>query len=407
MERWKSNLYVLWVTQVLSLLSFGLFAPYIPIYLRELNITDPDMVSVWTGVMSFAPSSAMVIAAPIWGILSDRYGKKMMLLRATACATIIITAMAFVTNVWQLLILRACQGFFTGTVTASMTFVSANTPEDRMSYALGILSSSGFIGYSVGPVVGGLFVETLGMRPCFLIGGASMGIGLLMIIFLLKELVPPPPRIKGEKKKEKIPKEERNYKQLFTVAITLILVMLFTTRMMRSMLGPYMTLFVEEILGSTAGAAKWTGIINGAVCIVSAIATLTIVRLGDKFSKVKLVVLLTAICLPFAMGSALARSLILFLVIYSIYSFSSGALEPLLTSSASEKADPKVRGTLFGLVGMVNNAGFMVAPILGSFVSVQFSVQGILFLLPAFTALQLLIGFFALKLEKKKEIFPK
>ena len=344
----------------------------------------------------------------------------MMLLRATACATAIITGMAFVGNVWQLLFLRACQGFFTGTVTASMAFVGSNTPENRMSYALGFLSSSGFIGYSIGPVVGGLFVESLGIRPCFLIGGTSMGTGLLLLIFLLKEISPPPIRRKrgkggdvdltaeGTHQEEgknvqgiKENSKKENYRQLFTMTVTLTLAMLLSTRMMRSMLGPYMNLFVEELLGTTTGAAAWTGVINGAVCVVSAVATLTIVRLGDRYDKIKLVALLTLISLPFAALSAMVRSLVLFLIIYSAYSFTSGALEPLLTSSASESAAPQVRGTLFGLVGMVNNAGFMLAPILGSYVSVQFSLQGILYLIPAFTIIQILIGLFAIKVRKK------
>ena len=162
-----------------------------------------------------------------------------------------------------------------------------------------------------------------------------------------------------------------------------------------------MTLFVEELLGTTENAATWTGIINGVVCIVSAVATLTIVRLGDRYSKIKILMLLTVITLPFAILSATIRSLVLFALIYSIFSFFSGAMEPLLTSNASENVPPVMRGTLFGFVGMVNNTGFMLAPILGSYVSVQYSIKGILFLIPTFTAIQLFISFFAARHEKK------
>ena len=68
-----------------------------------------------------------------------------------------------------------------------MAFVSTYTPENRISYALGLLSSSNFIGYSIGPVVGGLFVETLGLRPCFLSAAVSMAAGLVLAVVCLKE----------------------------------------------------------------------------------------------------------------------------------------------------------------------------------------------------------------------------
>ena len=396
LERWKINLYVLWLTQVLSLMSFGLFAPFIPIYLRELGITDIASVNLWTGIMSFTPSAAMVIAAPIWGILSDRYGKKIMLVRALACASALMVGMALVTNVWQLLFLRACQGFFTGTVTASMAFVGSNTPEDRMSYALGFLSSSGFIGYSIGPVIGGFLVDLVGMRMCFITAAVSMSIGLLLAIILLKER--PAISTLKEKSENKI---KVDYRKLFTLSIVMILLMLLTTRMIRSIFGPYITLFVEHLLGTTQGAARWTGIINGAVCIVSAVATLTIVRLGDKYDKVKILLILTLITLPFAILSSMAGTLMIFALIYTIFAFSSGAMEPLLTSAASEKIPPEMRGSLFGFIGMVNNAGFMLAPILGSYVSVTYSVKAILILIPIFVVLQLIVAFFSLKIEKR------
>ena len=404
MERWKINLYILWVTQVLSLMSFGLFAPYIPLYLRELGMTDPDGVNLWTGLLSFTPAAAMVISSPLWGVMSDRFGKKMMLVRAMACATAIIAGMAFVTNHWQLLILRALQGFFTGTVTASMAFVSTYTPENRISYALGLLSSSNFIGYSIGPVVGGLFVETLGLRPCFLSAAVSMAAGLVLAVVCLKEepVLTASCAASGSQPSEKkrASGQKPDYKRLLSLSIVLCLLMLFTTRMIRSLLGPYMTLFVEELLGTTQGAASWTGIINGVVCIVSAAATLTLVRLGDRHSKMKLLALMTLFTLPFALFSALASTLLVFLLAFTLFNFFSGALEPLLTSGASENAPPEMRGTLFGIVGMVNNAGFMLAPMLGSYISIRFSLQGILFLIPAFTALQLGISLIAVKKEK-------
>ncbi len=88
------------------------------------------------------PAVGMAISSPIWGALSDRKGRKSMLIRACGCATIIMLLMGLVSSVGPFLVLRLLQGLFTGTITASMAFVSSNTPEEHMSSSLGLLSAS-------------------------------------------------------------------------------------------------------------------------------------------------------------------------------------------------------------------------------------------------------------------------
>ena len=51
MERWKLNLLILWVTQIISLTSFGLGLPFIPFYIQELGVTDPNQVKLYTGLL--------------------------------------------------------------------------------------------------------------------------------------------------------------------------------------------------------------------------------------------------------------------------------------------------------------------------------------------------------------------
>lgn len=171
MERWKINLYTIWFSQVLSIMSFSFGIPFIPFYIQDIGVVDPNQVKLFTGILSTAPGITMAIMAPIWGIAADRWGKKLMLLRAMLFASFIIAGMGIVANVSQLLVLRLLQGIFTGTVTAASALVASNTPENRLSYALGFLSSSTFIGASVGPVVGGFFAEYAGYRLSFILGG--------------------------------------------------------------------------------------------------------------------------------------------------------------------------------------------------------------------------------------------
>ena len=448
MERWKINLYTLWVTQVLALMSFGFGLPFLPFYIQELGIVDPAQINFYTGLASTIPAATMVVSAPIWGLLADRYGRKLMLMRAMIAAVFIIGAMGLVTNIGQLLVLRALQGIFTGTITASMAFVSANTPENKMSTALGFMTSSNFIGYSIGPVMGGIMAESLGYRFCFISGGALMIISLLLVGFLVKEdkttygprLSDSP--IKEERRKVKevetmddetmmsagqsiphlsedtpIPVKKTkgpakghghkiNYSQgakLLTPLIIMLLTLLFLNRMARIIFTPFIPLFVQESLNTITGAAAYTGIINGVIGVAGALAAITLARLGDRYEKSKVVMVLSLISLPLAILLSFSNSLILFIIFFACFSFVVGGVEPILTSSASEHTSPAKRGMLFGFLGAVGNGAFMVAPLIGVYISVNFSIKAILYAIPVFMLIQIALVYKETKAEHGEE----
>ncbi|MDD2216189.1 MAG: MFS transporter, partial [Eubacteriales bacterium] len=267
MERWKVNLYTLWVTQVFSLMGFGFCIPFVPFFLQDLGVSDPVQLSYYVGLSSTLPAATMAVAAPVWGIASDRYGRKMMIMRAMFFAAVLLALMGLSQSVFQFMVLRALQGVFTGTVTASMSFVSANTPENRISYALGLMTSSNFLGYSVGPFIGGMIAELLGYRICFAIGGGLMTIGFFLVVFLVKE----DKNTYGYRiRSEEGSKGKRL--QVLSPFIVVVLISLLFQRISRSVFVPFIPLYVQETLGTMVGAATYTGIISGATGFATALA---------------------------------------------------------------------------------------------------------------------------------------
>lgn len=393
MERWQVNLYTLWVTQIISLTSFGLGLPFIPFYIQEMGVTDPDQIKLFTGILSTAPAVTMGIMSPIWGRLSDRWGRKLMILRAMLFSVVIIGGMGFVANVWQLVILRGFQGLFTGTITAATAFVAANTPKNRLSYALGFMSSSTFIGYSIGPLLGGMFAETFGYRFSFFAGSGLMLIGFLLVLFLLIE----------DKStigiKQEAAQDGKEKIKLFTPLILSLLLVLFLHRVTRTVFSPYIPLFVQSSLNSTEGAAKLTGMINGTAGLATALAGLTISRLGDKLDKLKLASILIFISFFVSLTLRYANSLYIFIALYGILFFFLGGIEPIITSTTAEKTPSERRGELFGYQGLVGSIGWMLSPMLGAYVSVNYSTKSILSLMPVFIFMILIVLF---KLNRTK-----
>jgi DHA1 family multidrug resistance protein-like MFS transporter len=163
MENWKRNLYLIWVAELVAIAGFSVVMPFLPYYVQELGVTDLRHVELWSGVLFASQAVTMAIFAPIWGALADRHGRKLMIQRATFGGALVLTAMAFVHNVWQLALLRAIQGALTGTIPAAMTLVASSTPRDRAGYALGLLQMAIWAGASVGPLLGGAGSRPLGL----------------------------------------------------------------------------------------------------------------------------------------------------------------------------------------------------------------------------------------------------
>jgi len=397
MEQWKKNLYILWISQVISLTSFGFGLPFIPFFIQELGVTDPDQLKIYTGILTAAPAVTMAIMSPIWGILSDRFGQKLMIQRAMFAAVAIIGGMGLAGNVWHLIILRFLQGLFTGTITASSAFVAVNTPNHKLSYALGFLSSSTFVGYSLGPLLGGKVAEHFGYRASFYVGGLLMLVGFLVVTFFLK----------GDKKKvaqrTSVIRGKSSYSDIFAVGILMLLLMLFLQRIIRTVFNPFIPLFVQETTQTIVGAASTTGYINGLVGFVTAVSAVLISRLGDKYDKMLLIRIMLIIGLVDVLIINLTTGLVPFVIFYTALFFIIGGIEPLITSTTAEMTHPDRRGTLFGIQGLVGSLGWMVSPVMGTYVSLVFGIKEIFWVVFGFMLLNLGVAFVVKKQNKISE----
>jgi len=175
---WRLTLYAAWVAQLFSIMGFSFVMPFFPFYIqKELGITDPRLVPIWAGLLATAGGVTMIGAAPLWGMIADRYGRKPMVQRSMFGGAVILGLMGLVHNVNQLLILRLLQGAVTGTIAASVALVSSVTPKRRMGYSLGLMQMAVFTGASVGPWLGGAMADHFGYRAPFAVTAALLFAG--------------------------------------------------------------------------------------------------------------------------------------------------------------------------------------------------------------------------------------
>ena len=127
----------------------------------------------------------MMLSAPLWGILGDRYGRKKNVLRSLFGSAIVLGLIAFVTDVHQLVAFHIILGLVSGILVTMMALGSSMAPRHKVPYTIGVLTSASFLGLAVGPFVGGLLADNFGFRPTFVTTGVLFAsAGLLVMLFV-------------------------------------------------------------------------------------------------------------------------------------------------------------------------------------------------------------------------------
>jgi DHA1 family multidrug resistance protein-like MFS transporter len=188
---WQRTLWIIWFTELIAVAGFTVVMPILPLYIRELGVQVEQEVRIWSGLVISAHAVTMTIFGPIWGALSDRYGRKVMIERAMFGGAVLIALMGLVQNVQQLVLLRFVQGAVTGVISAANALVASVAPRERAGYALGMVQMALYVGASAGPLLGGVISDTFGYRTAFLVTGALLFLSGLGVLFFVKEVFHP------------------------------------------------------------------------------------------------------------------------------------------------------------------------------------------------------------------------
>ncbi|MDX6567022.1 MAG: hypothetical protein QOE10_2684, partial [Gaiellales bacterium] len=186
-EHWRSNLVVCLLGSFSTIVAMTMLLPYLPLYVEHLGVHGHAAIERWSGIAYAATFLTAALTAPLWGRLGDRYGRKPMLLRASLGMAIAMSLIGLAQNVEQLVLLRLLTGVLGGYSSGSMILVAAQTPRERSAWALGVLSTGVLAGTVVGPLVGGVAPELVGVRTSFLVAGGVIFLAFLATAFGLRE----------------------------------------------------------------------------------------------------------------------------------------------------------------------------------------------------------------------------
>ncbi len=187
---------ILFLIVVIDLIGFGLIIPLLPFYGEHFD-ASPDMVGLLMATYSFT----QFLAAPLWGRLSDRLGRRPVLLAGLAGSAAAYTWLGLADSLWALFAARAVGGAMAGNIGAAFAYAAdVTTPADRAK-GMGIIGAAFSLGFIAGPAIGGILAgpdpfNANYQAPAFTAAGLSV-VALLLGLVLLKESLSPEVRARS------------------------------------------------------------------------------------------------------------------------------------------------------------------------------------------------------------------
>ena len=342
METWKRTVYISLVCVFCTAFGVSQLAPILPLYFHDLGVQTPEAMSLWSGLATGATYIIVCLAAPFWGRVADKKGRKITLIRSSFGMALCNVLIAFQTTPEGVVLIRLIQGLVSGFYSASITLIASETPIERTGWALGLLASANLAGSLIGPLLGGYIADTVGIRNDFIIVGTLMGLaGVLATIFIHENYVPQPnpEKLSIRKLKEQIP--EFN-------SIVALCVASFIYAICIMSLQPVISVYIKGIVPSdTENLAFIAGAVFSAMGVAQLMSSSPLGKLVDKIGPRKVLVVSLIYVGILNIPQAYVSDVYQLAIIRFLQGFGLGGMLPALNTYLSSKTPREFTGQVF------------------------------------------------------------
>jgi MFS family permease len=371
-----ASLGTLFLTVFLDLLGFGLVIPFLPGLARDFGASD--FVATLPGAVY---SLMQFLFIPVWGRLSDRVGRRPVLLWSIAASAVGMAILGFGSTLAWLFVARIWSGIATANIAVAQAYIADVTTPETRARGMGMLGMAFGFGFIFGPAVGGILsryavpgLAQVGALPA-LVASALSTVNLLLALRTLPESLPRERR--GQSVRRAVPLDLAAFRAAVQVpgvgiaVATNFFVILWFAGMEQTF-----RLFTEDVFGMTAAA---TGVIFAIVGVVGAGVQGGLVgKLARRFGEGRLVI---AGPLVLAVAFALLGASPIFgpaarVALYAaagLIAFGNGVVQPALPAYVSRRAGATEQGLALGTLQSASALGRVVGPAVGGLLYSTFS----------------------------------
>lgn len=356
LEQWKKNQIAVTVSASGIWLGVTLVMPFLPAYVRQLGVEGTGSIAFWSGLL-FSVSPALAAATgPVWGKIADRHGIKVVVLRAAVGNCLCWFLMAFPANVWHLLAFRAALGIVGGFNNVSVAAITQLTPRNQTARVIGTLQSTQILSAAVGPFVGGILSQVVGIRNTFFLTAALMVGSVLSIIFLYRD---------GEKRVDELPAEPSADRGSYLrhPAYLVPMLILFSIQMTDRTYAPILPLFLEELGTPAARAALAAGTLFSLAALGEAFSAWLSGRLASRIAVPRLLTMRLGLGVLVLGPLALAQSPAVFFTLRVLLALVAGGILTLAFTAAGDAIPGEQRGAGYGILSSALMFGGSIGPV--------------------------------------------
>lgn len=372
MQLWKRNLYICWFGAFTTAAGISLVIPFLPLYIEELGIHDIASIEKWSGAAFGATFLLAAVFSPIWGILADLKGRKLMLLRASFGTAIIMSLMGLVQNVYQLVALRLLMGAVSGYISAATILVATQTPREHAGWALGTLSTGLVGGAMLGPLLGGYLVEIMGIRHIFFVTGVFGFIAFLITFFFVSEDFKPV--LKAKEAKSSVWKRISNPKVIWALFLTT-----FMLQFANLSIEPIVTVYVKQLLKNTTHIALIAGLVVAASGFANVLAAARIGKISDRVGPQKVLIVSLVIAATVFIPQAYVKNVWQLVFLRFAQGIATAGLLPSVNSLVKRLVPQEVVGRIYGYNQSAQYLGNIAGPVVGSQMAASFGFKYVFF----------------------------
>ncbi|MDE0424800.1 MFS transporter [Candidatus Poribacteria bacterium] len=351
----KSRLLLLFLTQFLVMLGFGIIIPNLAYYAQDIGAT-PTQIAILMSIYS----GMQLLFAPIWGRLSDRYGRKPAILLGLLGNAFALIGFGLAKDYVWLMIARSAAGIASAAVLPSvMAYVADVTTSEERGKGMGLMGAAMGLGFILGPAIGGI----MGSHdiPFFVAGGLSL-VNFLFVLALLPESLQKIDTPEGHEEHHEwvSPREIFRWTTLKSPFNSLFLVAFFSTFSFAGLEATF-PLFIEKGWDYRQREMGWMFMIMGAVVVP--MQGILLGRLINKFGERRII--LVGLCLN-ALGLALLPNAFSFATL-TVYITITGIGNQLIrptNSSWISKETQIGQGTAIGIMDAFLSFGRILGPLL-------------------------------------------